>query len=862
MAIYNMQISNSRDVAKKGIKASEHHDYIERNGKYNPDNYDDNNIQFKNAEEHLKYIERKEAFSKKVEYEDLLYREDKNMPEWAKDNSNIFWKSSELYERANGRTYSEFLISLPHELSNEENKALVDKFCEDTFGESFVYSYGIHSKPSSVDGIQNVHVHIMFCERRLDGIERNPEQFFKRYNPKFPERGGAKKDRFWHDHKLFPLIRKSWENILNEKLEEKGIEKVSCESLEFQKLEAKTAGDIYKEEFLDRPPVNCDGKILIKLNKYGIESLTLEEIEEYELFQIAKEMKVNAEEIYRLNLEEKENKKITHEDYLVQVAYDRAKYAYLTEKKSLLTDNFFNFYEALKVAHNNQFLGITCLIDNDDTLDKEKIKKVTDTFYYSIQDLKEENLFNENEYKKEDINVDIALRHDDFFYETKDLEVLGKIEPKIREEINDLIKEKNALIKDYKDYFVNIDREYFKEIISEVVKNHSDDDEVSLLHDKYKELDKVKSDITNNKDSLFGKIVNKLSKEERKIKLEKEIEELKGKVEYKRDVLTERLKVYLNLEKKNPELNEKATIIRSKINKLDEEILIKELIINVRKEEKSRLNSEAIKKLEEGIIKQRREEAKELAEKAEKRKVEEPKLLSDKELFDEYNKIAIEYCTVRNSFVLNHEKIKKYEKIMNDKNKIFEIAEKKHIAPEKVYLGYSETVSKAREEIKETSDILYKCKFEFDKLKEQDKNYIGEAYYKSTLEDCKKEQRFNFAQLDEIKKAGEDTSKIFKEINTMKIAIESLKTLFDKFEKENVIQEKASNKLSVKNKMVSSKFENERELEKEDRKISPLPSKKIKENNNVYQKETKDVFIYVPTNNKKKKKGMFDDYER
>ncbi len=33
----------------------------------------------------------------------------------------------------------------------------------------------------------------MFCERINDGIERDPQQFFKRANSKSPERGGAKK---------------------------------------------------------------------------------------------------------------------------------------------------------------------------------------------------------------------------------------------------------------------------------------------------------------------------------------------------------------------------------------------------------------------------------------------------------------------------------------------------------------------------------------------------------------------------------------------------------------------------------------------------------------------------------------------
>ena len=35
----------------------------------------------------------------------------------------------------------------------------------------------------------------MFSERSNDGIERIPEQWFKRYNAKEPEKGGARKSR-------------------------------------------------------------------------------------------------------------------------------------------------------------------------------------------------------------------------------------------------------------------------------------------------------------------------------------------------------------------------------------------------------------------------------------------------------------------------------------------------------------------------------------------------------------------------------------------------------------------------------------------------------------------------------------------
>ena len=33
----------------------------------------------------------------------------------------------------------------------------------------------------------------MFSERQVDGIARDPDQYFRRYNAKSPEKGGARK---------------------------------------------------------------------------------------------------------------------------------------------------------------------------------------------------------------------------------------------------------------------------------------------------------------------------------------------------------------------------------------------------------------------------------------------------------------------------------------------------------------------------------------------------------------------------------------------------------------------------------------------------------------------------------------------
>jgi len=59
-------------------------------------------------------------------------------------------------------------------------------------GEQHAYTWAIHNK-TALDGGEQPHVHLMYSERMNDGIERDPEQYFKRYNAKYPERGGAKK---------------------------------------------------------------------------------------------------------------------------------------------------------------------------------------------------------------------------------------------------------------------------------------------------------------------------------------------------------------------------------------------------------------------------------------------------------------------------------------------------------------------------------------------------------------------------------------------------------------------------------------------------------------------------------------------
>ncbi|RXZ68347.1 hypothetical protein EPT53_10005, partial [Fusobacterium necrophorum] len=331
MAIVHFEVKSSKD---RNTYADCHFEYIDRQGKYASIKEKENHRELL-AGSHYQYIEREEDYSKGDRYEDFVVGESHNMPSWA-ENPMDFWRASQIFERANGKTYTEFLLSLPHELSIEENIQLVKEFCRDTFGKSFVYSFGIHDKKSTIDGIQNTHVHIMFCERKLDGIERGPELFFKRANPKYPDRGGAKKDRYWNNVKMPKQIRISWTNILNKELEKKGIELVSAETLKIQKEGALLEKNEAKANFFDRPPINLNSTTYMQFQKKGYDSLEKNQKWAVDQFLEAKMIRDTKKEEYQKIQKIEQEKEI--ETFLNNLAKQEFILKELSKKKDMLED--------------------------------------------------------------------------------------------------------------------------------------------------------------------------------------------------------------------------------------------------------------------------------------------------------------------------------------------------------------------------------------------------------------------------------------------------------------------------------------------------------------------------------------------
>ncbi len=183
------------------------------------------------AAPHAAYIVREGQYAKRLERgEKLEATEAGNMPAWAKAQPQQFWRAADVFERVNGTTYREMEIALPRELEPAQRAELVREFVRQEIGEHHAYQWAIHT-PNAADGGEQPHVHLMFSERQCDGIDRDPDQYFKRYNAKAPEKGGARKGYGPSAGKTLTAaeraaelkaLRERWQVLCNEHLEMAG----------------------------------------------------------------------------------------------------------------------------------------------------------------------------------------------------------------------------------------------------------------------------------------------------------------------------------------------------------------------------------------------------------------------------------------------------------------------------------------------------------------------------------------------------------------------------------------------------------------------------------------------------------------
>ena len=198
---------NLEHTAKKAIKT--------RSGKIKDGATAKNRFHYITRTSHFKNY--KESVSEQIEFV-----KSGNLPSFAEGKPAEFWQAADVYERSNGRTCSSLVVALPKELNQAQRIELAEAFITE-FADRyrFPFSCAIHNHAGSIAGIEQPHLHLMYSERHVDGIDRSAEQFFKRYNPKDPQKGGAQKltaDVLGMGKAQLQLYRQKTEELINDSL--------------------------------------------------------------------------------------------------------------------------------------------------------------------------------------------------------------------------------------------------------------------------------------------------------------------------------------------------------------------------------------------------------------------------------------------------------------------------------------------------------------------------------------------------------------------------------------------------------------------------------------------------------------------
>lgn len=177
------------------------------------------------AARHSSYIAREGQYAREDRAADLIATGHGNLPSWANGSPRALWSAADKYERSNGATYREYEIALPAELTAEQNVELVNSYIAESF-KGKPYQYAIHCPTAALGGVAQPHAHIMISERLEDQYDREPIQYFRRYNPAHPERGGCRKDNCGRPRGILgaeaTIRRKQWAGKQNDFLERFG----------------------------------------------------------------------------------------------------------------------------------------------------------------------------------------------------------------------------------------------------------------------------------------------------------------------------------------------------------------------------------------------------------------------------------------------------------------------------------------------------------------------------------------------------------------------------------------------------------------------------------------------------------------
>lgn len=206
-----------------------------------------------------------------------------NSPEWVYDRNRLWNEVEGAEKRKDSQLAREINIALPNELSNEQQKELIQEFAQKEFvDKGMVADIAIHR-----DDLNNPHAHVMLTMRTIDenGFgKKNREWNADFANSKQNERGYVKSSEQCLD------IREQWANHANKALEQANVnERISHLSHDARGLEqlptvhlGHVANEMEKRGVqTDRGDLNRDREEynaqVIDLQKYREEKQALEQ---------------------------------------------------------------------------------------------------------------------------------------------------------------------------------------------------------------------------------------------------------------------------------------------------------------------------------------------------------------------------------------------------------------------------------------------------------------------------------------------------------------------------------------------------------------------------------------------------------
>ena len=168
----------------------------------------------------------------------------KNAPKWANDRQKLWNEVEKKDRKSNSRYAKEFNVALPVELTNEEQKALITKFVQETFvDKGMVADVAIHR-----DHEENPHAHVMLTNRPFNpdgswGLKSKTQYVLDKNGKQLLTKNGNPKQRKiwlvdWDKPGKVEEWRTAWANEVNSLFQAKGMpERISEKSYEEQGIE-------------------------------------------------------------------------------------------------------------------------------------------------------------------------------------------------------------------------------------------------------------------------------------------------------------------------------------------------------------------------------------------------------------------------------------------------------------------------------------------------------------------------------------------------------------------------------------------------------------------------------------------------